>query len=68
MLTLLLLNIILLEKQKTFSSSSGGTVQVSGGVYGWKVNVDGEVESLISAIKNGTQTKELTFSQKRELL
>ena len=51
-------------KARNFSSSSGGTVQVSGGVYGWKVNVDGEVESLISAIKNGTQTKELTFSQK----
>lgn len=51
-------------KTRNFPSSSGGTVQVSGGVYGWKVNTSGEVESLISAIKNGTSSKELTFSQK----
>ncbi|MGM9977784.1 MAG: peptidoglycan binding domain-containing protein [Clostridium sp.] len=51
-------------KTRNFPSSSGGTVQVSGGVYGWKVDTSGEVESLISAIKNGTSSKELTFSQK----
>ena len=51
-------------KTRNFPSSSRGTVQVSGGVYGWKVDTSGEVESLISAIKNGTSSKELTFSQK----
>lgn len=51
-------------KTRNFQSSSRGTIQVSGGVYGWKVDTDGEVESLISAIKNGTSSKELTFSQK----
>ncbi|MDY4077247.1 MAG: peptidoglycan binding domain-containing protein [Clostridium sp.] len=55
-------------KTRNFPSSSGGTVQVSGGVYGWKVNTSGEVESLISAIKNGTSSKELTFSQKGAVL
>ena len=51
-------------KTRNFSSSSGGTVQVSGGVYGWRVDTSGEVENLISAIKNGVSSKELTFSQK----
>ena len=51
-------------KTRNFPSSSGGTVQVSGGVYGWKVDTSGEVESLISAIRNGVSSKELTFSQK----
>lgn len=51
-------------KTRNFPSSSGGTVQVSGGVYGWRVDTSGEVESLISAIRNGVSSKELTFSQK----
>lgn len=51
-------------KDKEFKTTSGNVIQISGGPYGWKVNVDGEVSSLIEAIKQGTSiSKELTFSQ-----
>lgn len=51
-------------KAKEFKTSTGNVISISDGPYGWKVNIDGEVSSLIEAIKEGkSKTKELTFSQ-----
>lgn len=50
---------------RTFTSSSGGQATVSGGDYGWKVDVDDETDELCKIIKNGEETsREPVYSQK----
>lgn len=51
-------------KAKTFTTSSGKIIKVSGGDYGWQINTYKEAEDLISAIKEGqTITKKPAYSQ-----
>lgn len=51
-------------KTRSFTSSSGDTVNVSGGDYGWLVNTSKEMESLNSSIKKGqTATKQPAYKQ-----
>lgn len=51
-------------KTRNFASSTGKTVKVSGGSYGWAINIPEETSSLISIIKKGeTVTKEPKYSQ-----
>jgi lipoprotein-anchoring transpeptidase ErfK/SrfK len=40
-------------KKRDFTTSLGTTVKVSGGDYGWRVNVSSEANNIISAIKDG---------------
>lgn len=50
-------------KARSFHTSSGNTINVSGGDYGWKINADKEVQDLIAAIKEGqTVTKKPAYS------
>lgn len=50
---------------RDFKTSSGATVKVSGGTYGWLINSEEEVQALIASIKEGqTITKEPIYSQK----
>lgn len=49
---------------RNFITSSGRTIKVGGGDYGWSINKTKETESLISAIIEGkTITKEPVYSQ-----
>ncbi|WP_333861384.1 L,D-transpeptidase family protein [Clostridium sp.] len=49
---------------RNFRTSSGNTLNVSGGSYGWQINVHKEVQDLIAAIKQGqTITKEPAYTQ-----
>jgi lipoprotein-anchoring transpeptidase ErfK/SrfK len=49
-------------KTRTFATSSGKTINVGGGDYGWDINTDKEIEDLTAAIKEGkTITKEPTY-------
>lgn len=51
-------------KTRSFVTSSSGTVNVSGGDYGWLVNTSKEMESLNSSIKKGqTTTKQPIYKQ-----
>ena len=51
-------------KIRSFHTSSGNTVNISGGDYGWQINIDKEVQNLSEAIKEGqTVTKEPAYSQ-----
>lgn len=51
-------------KTRNFVTSSGNTIQVSGGDYGWLINREEEAKSLIAAIKEGqTITKEPIYKQ-----
>jgi len=40
-------------KTRDFVTSLGTTIKISGGDYGWKVDVSGEIKYLIDTIKNG---------------
>ncbi|PJI07583.1 peptidoglycan-binding protein [Clostridium sp. CT7] len=52
-------------KTRSFTTSSGNTVSVSGGDYGWLVNTNKEMQNLNDAIKKGqTITEQPTYSQK----
>jgi len=52
-------------KTRSFNTSSGNTINVGGGDYGWKIDVNKETNNLIAAIKNGqTITKEPEYVQK----
>lgn len=52
-------------RKRTFQTSYGKTVTVSGGDYGWWLNRDKEQEEIIEAIKNGEQkVKEPVYFQK----
>lgn len=54
-----------LGKTRNFTTSTGKTVKVYGGNYGWIINKSEEVKSLIEAIKKGEDvTKEPVYSQK----
>ncbi|MBU3111954.1 L,D-transpeptidase family protein [Clostridium lacusfryxellense] len=51
--------------KREFATSTGKTVKVSGGDFGWKVQRSGEVGDLIVAIKDGqTILKEPSYTQK----
>lgn len=51
-------------KTRNFVTSSGNTIQVSGGDYGWLINSDEETKNLIASIKEGqTITKEPIYKQ-----
>lgn len=52
-------------KTRTFTTSVGKTVQVSGGNYGWIINKSEEMKNLVELIKAGKDTtKEAIYSQK----
>ncbi|WP_436514226.1 L,D-transpeptidase family protein [Clostridium thermobutyricum] len=52
-------------KTRTFKTSLGTTATVSGGDFGWKINVPEEVQTLISEIKEGKQIeRKPIYSQK----
>lgn len=51
-------------KERTFATSTGLTINVKGGTYGWLVDTNGEVQDLIVAIKEGqTIEKQPKYSQ-----
>lgn len=51
-------------RKREFATTLGTTVEVSGGNYGWFVNVNGEVQDLISIIKKGQAiAKEPKYTQ-----
>ena len=53
-----------LGKERNFVSSSGNTINVGGGDYGWSINRDKETQSLTRAIKEGqTISKEPAYTQ-----
>lgn len=53
------------QKQRTFVSGNGNTVNVEGGSYGWIIDKDTEYEALINSIKSKEViTKEPAYSQK----
>ncbi|MDV3426435.1 MAG: L,D-transpeptidase/peptidoglycan binding protein [Bacillota bacterium] len=51
-------------KARNFKTSSGKTIKISGGDYGWLINTYKEAEDLVAAIKEGqTISKKPTYSQ-----
>ena len=51
-------------KTRSFKSSTGKTINVVGGNYGWKINKSKEKEALIENIKNGEEiNKEPIYTQ-----
>ena len=51
-------------KTRSFHTSSGKTINISGGDYGWQININKEAQSLSNAIKSGeTMTKEPVYMQ-----
>lgn len=51
-------------KVRSFVTSSGKTITISGGDYGWSINTAKEAQALIAAIKEGkTITKEPVYKQ-----
>lgn len=53
-----------LGSTRNFITSSGKTVKVSGGDYGWSINKSKEVQDIIAAIKNGKSiTKKPIYNQ-----
>ncbi len=51
-------------KSRSFATSSGKTINIGGGDYGWSINRTKETEALIAAIKEGqTISKEPVYSQ-----
>ena len=52
-------------KAKQFKSTASGTVTITGGSYGWKVNQAAEAEALTNLILNGeSATREPEYSRK----
>lgn len=50
---------------RNFKTSTGKMVEVKGGIYGWKIHADAEMQLLISMIKLGeTVEKEPIYAQK----
>lgn len=51
-------------KSRTFKTSSGKSILISGGDYGWLINTSKEAQELIDIIKQGrTASKEPQYSQ-----
>ncbi|MCT8975913.1 L,D-transpeptidase/peptidoglycan binding protein [Clostridium sp. CX1] len=51
-------------KLRNFVTSSGKTIDIDGGDYGWSINIAKEIQDLNTIIKEGqTITKEPTYSQ-----
>ncbi len=44
-------------KTRSFSTSSGKTIDIGGGDYGWEVNSDKEMQDLMAAVKEGKTVK-----------
>lgn len=52
-------------KEREFKTSTGKTVKIKGGHYGWKINIEEETKDLIENIKKGQNImKEPIYSQK----
>lgn len=52
-------------KERTFKTTGGSEIKVSGGNYGWVVNKKGEAEELMNNIRSGeTIEREPVYSQK----
>ncbi len=52
-------------KRRNFVTSSGKTISIGGGDYGWLINADKEIQDLCAAIEKGeTITKEPTYAKK----
>lgn len=52
-------------RTRNFSTSTGKTVKVKGGLYGWKINVANETKALIENVKHGEiLEKEPIYAQK----
>lgn len=52
-------------KARQFKTSSGGSINIGGGDYGWVINTSKETEALITAIQDGqTISKEPIYAQK----
>lgn len=52
-------------KTRNFKASTGKMVEVKGGYYGWKINIDSETKALLENIKLGeTVEKEPKYTQK----
>lgn len=50
---------------RKFKTSTGKIVEINGGLYGWKINQDGESKALIENIKQGVKIeKEPFYTQK----
>lgn len=51
--------------KRQFKASIGKTIEVKGGLYGWKINQEAETEALIENIKSGDRIeKEPAYTQK----
>ena len=51
-------------KKRNFKATSGNSIEVTGGDYGWSIDEDEEMKSLIMAIREGQViTKEPIYSQ-----
>lgn len=52
-------------KAKTFTTSSGQPVKITGGNYGWKINQGAEADELAELIRSGnSQVREPVYKQK----
>lgn len=52
-------------KTRTFKSSTGKVLEITGGLYGWKIDEQGEEEAILSSIKKGEIIfKEPIYSQR----
>lgn len=50
---------------RSFKTSTGKVVEVTGGLYGWKINQEAEVKALLSNIKQADEiTREPIYEQK----
>lgn len=55
-------------KTRKFKTSSGGSINIGGGDYGWRINVLKETEALIAAIKDGqTVSREPIYAQQAQV-
>ena len=52
-------------KARTLVTSYGDTITVSGGDYGWKVDIEEETEALCNIIRNGEQTSREPIYEKK---
>lgn len=52
-------------KERRFTTPSGSSITVSGGIYGWRLNQEDETDALIELIKEGkAQTREPLYLAK----
>lgn len=52
-------------KNKKFKTTEGNEIEVAGGNYGWRINIEKEVQDLYNSIENGeVATREINYIQK----